>query len=173
MENAVVMKHAVSGLYTYAEFGLVVSAFLPVMAVSSLVHRGDPTQRIPGRWMRRLGRTAGRLTPLWKFDIEGERREDRVGVWVARPGKPSGPNGEPAEDKIAAIGIRVRRWVSFHGISLNVAPDLAHYAGITPCGIAAPHLGITSLSDLGVTATMAEVDAALRRAFEAIFGATC
>ncbi len=113
------------------------------------------------------------IATLAEFDIEGERREDRVGVWVARPGKPSGPNGEPAEDKIAAIGIRVRRWVSFHGISLNVAPDLAHYAGITPCGIAAPHLGITSLSDLGVTATMAEVDVALRRAFEAIFGATC
>jgi 1-acyl-sn-glycerol-3-phosphate acyltransferase len=70
------MKHAASGIYTYAEFGLVVSAFLPVMAVSSVRHRGDPTQRIPGRWMRRLGRTAGRLTPLWKFDIEGERPAD-------------------------------------------------------------------------------------------------
>ncbi|MDB5213047.1 MAG: 1-acyl-sn-glycerol-3-phosphate acyltransferase [Myxococcaceae bacterium] len=75
-ENGVVMKHAVEGLYTYAEFGLVCSAFIPVMAVSSLIHRGDPTQRIPGRWMRRLGRTASRLTPLWKFEIEGERPSD-------------------------------------------------------------------------------------------------
>jgi len=112
------------------------------------------------------------IATLAEFDVEGERREDRVGVWVPRPGKPSGPNGEPAEDKIAAIGIRLRRWVSFHGISLNVAPDLTHYAGITSCGVTAPHLGITSLSDLGVTATMAEVDAALRHEFEAIFGAT-
>ena len=75
-EIGVVMKHAVEGLYTYAEFGLVVTAFIPVMAVSSIIHRGDPTQRIPGRWMRRLGRTASRLTPLWKFDVEGERPAD-------------------------------------------------------------------------------------------------
>jgi 1-acyl-sn-glycerol-3-phosphate acyltransferase len=75
-ENGVASNHAVSGLYTYAEFGLVLTAFLPVMAVSSILHRGDPTQRIPGRWMRRLGRTASRLTPLWKFDIEGERPGD-------------------------------------------------------------------------------------------------
>jgi 1-acyl-sn-glycerol-3-phosphate acyltransferase len=74
--NDVVMKHAASGLYTYAEFGLVLTAFLPVMAISSALHRGDPTQRAPGRWMRRLGRTASRLTPLWKFDIEGERPAD-------------------------------------------------------------------------------------------------
>jgi lipoyl(octanoyl) transferase len=94
-----------------------------------------------------------------------------VGVWVARPRKPRGANGEPAEDKIAAIGIRVRRWVTFHGISLNIAPDLSHYAGITPCGIAAAHLGLTSLRDLGIMATMAEVDQALRQTFEATFGA--
>jgi 1-acyl-sn-glycerol-3-phosphate acyltransferase len=75
-ENGVATNHAVSGLYTYAEFGLVLTAFLPVMAVSSILHRGDPTQRKPGRWMRRLGRTASRLTPLWKFDIEGERPAD-------------------------------------------------------------------------------------------------
>jgi lipoyl(octanoyl) transferase len=112
------------------------------------------------------------IATLAQFDVEGERREDRVGVWVPRPSKPGGPNGEPAEDKIAAIGIRLRRWVSFHGISLNVAPDLTHYAAITSCGVTAPHLGITSLRDLGVTATMAEVDAALRHEFEAIFGAT-
>ena len=112
------------------------------------------------------------IATLARFDICGERREDRVGVWVPRPCKPGGPNGELAEDKIAAIGIRVRRWVSFHGVSLNVAPDLSHYTGITPCGIAAPHLGLTSLADLGITASLAEVDAALRREFEAIFGAT-
>ena len=112
------------------------------------------------------------ITTLAHFDVHGERREDRVGVWVVRPCKPRGANGEPAEDKIAAIGIRVRRWVTFHGISLNVAPDLSHYAGITPCGIAASHLGLTSLRDLGVSATMAEVDEALRRTFEATFGAS-
>jgi lipoyl(octanoyl) transferase len=112
------------------------------------------------------------IATLAHFDVHGERREDRVGVWVARPCKPRGANGEPAEDKIAAIGIRVRRWVTFHGISLNVAPDLSHYADIEPCGIADSHLGLTSLHDLGVTATMAEVDQALRQTFEATFGAT-
>jgi lipoyl(octanoyl) transferase len=111
------------------------------------------------------------IATLAHFDVHGERREDRVGVWVARPYKPRGANDELAEDKIAAIGIRIRRWVTSHGISLNVAPDLSHYSGITPCGIAAPHLGLTSLRDLGVTATMAEVDEVLRRAFEATFGA--
>jgi lipoyl(octanoyl) transferase len=111
------------------------------------------------------------IATLAHFDVHGERREDRVGVWVARPCKPRGANDEPAEDKIAAIGIRVRRWVTFHGISLNVAPDLSHYAGITPCGIAASHLGLTSLRDLGVTATMAEVDEVLRQTFESTFGA--
>lgn len=111
------------------------------------------------------------IATLAQFGIAGERREDRVGVWVRRPDKPCGPNGTPAEDKIAAIGIRVRRWVSFHGISLNVAPDLSHYAGITPCGIAAPHLGLTSLADLGCPVSLAEVDRALRQTFETIFGA--
>lgn len=76
MHDGVVMKHAAQGLYTYVEFGLVLGAFIPVMAVSSVLHRGDPTQRVPGRWMRRLGRTASRLTPLWNFDIEGERPAD-------------------------------------------------------------------------------------------------
>jgi 1-acyl-sn-glycerol-3-phosphate acyltransferase len=76
MHEGVVMKHAAQGLYTYAEFAVVLSSFIPVMAVSSVLHRGDPTQRIPGRWMRRLGRTASRLTPLWKFGIEGERPAD-------------------------------------------------------------------------------------------------
>jgi lipoyl(octanoyl) transferase len=110
------------------------------------------------------------IATLRAFDIEGVRRKDRVGVWVARPGKPGGPNGEPAEDKIAAIGIRVRRWVSFHGVSLNVAPDLAHYSGIVPCGISTAHHGVTSLSDLGVDVTMDAVDRALAREFSEIFG---
>ena len=112
------------------------------------------------------------INTLAAFAISGERREDRVGVWVARHDKPAGFDGAPSEDKIAAIGIRVRRWVTFHGISLNVEPDLTHYAGITPCGIAAAHLGVTSLADLGHVVTMAEVDARLRAAFEPIFGPT-
>ncbi len=110
------------------------------------------------------------IATLRGFGIEGLRREGRVGVWVARPEKPGGPCGEPAEDKIAAIGIRVRRWVSFHGVSLNVAPDLEPYSGIVPCGLSAPHYGVTSLADLGIRVPMAEVDAALAREFEIIFG---
>lgn len=106
------------------------------------------------------------------FAIRGETRQDRVGVWVARRDKTPGPGRAMAEDKIAAIGIRVRRWVSFHGIAFNIEPDLSHYAGITPCGIAEPHLGVTSLADLGHDVSLAEVDMALRAAFVPIFGAT-
>jgi lipoyl(octanoyl) transferase len=109
---------------------------------------------------------------LGGFNIRGERREDRVGVWVKRPDKPAGLAGEPAEDKIAAIGVRLRRWVSFHGISLNVEPDLTHFSGIVPCGIAVQHYGVTSLADLGLMISMSEADMILRREFEAIFGAT-
>jgi len=98
-------------------------------------------------------------------NIRGERREDRVGVWVRRPEK-----GEGVEDKIAAIGIRVRRWVSFHGISLNVEPDLSHFDGIVPCGVS--QHGVTSLVDLGLPVTMPEVDSVLRAAFERVFGPT-
>jgi lipoyl(octanoyl) transferase len=105
------------------------------------------------------------IRTLAAHNITGERREDRVGVWVRRPDK-----GDGREDKIAAIGIRVRRWVSFHGISLNVAPDLGHFDGIVPCGVADRRYGVTSLSDLGRTATMADTDAALRHAFEDVFG---
>ena len=105
------------------------------------------------------------IRTLAVFEVAGERREDRVGVWVRRPDQ-----GEGHEDKIAAIGIRVRRWVSLHGISLNVDPDLSHFAGIVPCGVAEPRFGVTSLRDLGRAATMAQVDAALRREFEAVFG---
>jgi lipoyl(octanoyl) transferase len=112
------------------------------------------------------------IATLAGFNIRGERREDRVGVWVKRPDKPSGAFGERAEDKIAAIGVRLRRWVSFHGISLNIEPDLTHFSGIVPCGIAARHYGVTSLTDLGLVLTMNEADMILRREFEAIFGAT-
>lgn len=110
------------------------------------------------------------IATLAEFGVAGERREARVGVWVQRPDKAPGPNGEMAEDKIAAIGVRLRQWVSFHGIALNVAPDLSHFSGIAPCGVRERHLGVTSLKDLGARATMADVDAALRRHFEAIFG---
>ena len=99
------------------------------------------------------------------FNVRGERRDDRVGVWVRRPDK-----GDGCEDKIAAIGIRVRQWVTLHGVALNVEPDLSHFSGIVPCGVADPRYGITSLAELGVTASMAEVDMALRAAFEPLFG---
>lgn len=104
------------------------------------------------------------------MNVRGERREDRVGVWVRRPEKPMLPDGSMAEDKIAALGIRLRRWVSFHGLSLNVDPDLSHYGGIVPCGISA--YGVTSLVDLGLPVMMADVDMRLREAFEQVFGAT-
>jgi lipoyl(octanoyl) transferase len=112
------------------------------------------------------------IDALAAFDILGEAREDRVGVWVKRPDKPRTPLGEMAEDKIAAIGVRVRRWVTFHGVSLNVDPDLTHFFGIVPCGISQAHYGVTSLVDLGHAATMAQTDAALRTAFERTFGPT-
>jgi lipoyl(octanoyl) transferase len=99
------------------------------------------------------------------FNVRGERRDDRVGVWVRRPDK-----GDGCEDKIAAIGIRVRQWVTLHGVALNVEPDLSHFSGIVPCGVADPRYGITSLADLGVTVSMAEVDMALRAAFAPLFG---
>jgi lipoyl(octanoyl) transferase len=107
------------------------------------------------------------MRTLSALGVRGERREDRIGVWVARPDK-----GVGYEDKIAALGIRVRRWVTLHGISLNVDPDLGHFAGIVPCGVADPRYGVTSLADLGSPVTMAEVDAVLRREFEGLFGRT-
>jgi len=110
------------------------------------------------------------IATLADFGVRGERREDRVGVWVARPDKPRGPDGAMAEDKIAAIGIRVRRWVSYHGVALNVAPDLSHFSGITPCGVAQAHYGVTSLADLGVMTSMAAVDAVLKARFTQAFG---
>jgi lipoyl(octanoyl) transferase len=118
------------------------------------------------------GLEAWLIGTLADFGVVGARREARVGVWVTRPDKPRGFHGETAEDKIAAIGVRLRQWVSFHGIALNVAPELAHFGGIAPCGVREGHLGVTSLADLDVGATMAEVDAALRKNFETIFGGT-
>ena len=107
---------------------------------------------------------------LARMNVRGERRESRVGVWVQRPDKPRALNGDMAEDKIAAIGIRLRRWVSLHGISLNVEPDLAHFKDIVPCGIAEAHLGVTSLVDLGLPVSMDDVDAALLAEFQTLFG---
>ena len=100
------------------------------------------------------------IATLAHFDVHGERRQGRVGIWVER--------GVGREDKIAAIGVRVRRWVTYHGVALNVSPDLAHYDGIVPCGIR--EHGVTSLADLGIKASMAEVDAALRTTFISVFG---
>lgn len=108
------------------------------------------------------------ITTLDAFNVKGEIREGRVGVWVARPEKPPTITGAPAEDKIAAIGIRLRKWVSFHGISINVEPDLAHFDGIVPCGIT--DYGVTSLVDLGRPVTMEDVDVALKQSFQQIFG---
>lgn len=98
------------------------------------------------------------IATLAAFNVKGERREDRVGVWVQRSGR---------EDKIAAIGIRVRRWVTFHGISLNVDPDLTHYNAIVPCGVSGH--GVTSLADVGLPVTMADADVALKSSFSTIF----
>ncbi|MEM8936444.1 MAG: lipoyl(octanoyl) transferase LipB [Pseudomonadota bacterium] len=106
------------------------------------------------------------IRTLQAFSLTGERRPDRVGVWINR----TQPGESLREDKIGAIGVRVRRWVSFHGLALNVEPDLTHFSGITPCGVASPEFGVTSLVDLGLPVTMADADAALRRAFEEIFG---
>jgi lipoyl(octanoyl) transferase len=112
------------------------------------------------------------IATLAAFNVAGERREDRVGVWVRRPDRPPGPGGAMAEDKIAAIGIRIRQWVTFHGISINVEPDLSHFSGITPCGVREIHLGVTSLADLGLPVAMPDADLALRAAFEDVFGKT-
>ncbi|MEO1989080.1 MAG: lipoyl(octanoyl) transferase LipB [Martelella sp.] len=110
------------------------------------------------------------IKTLDQMNVRGERREDRVGVWVRRPERPPLPDGSMAEDKIAAIGIRLRRWVSFHGLSINVEPELEHFGGIVPCGISG--YGVTSLVDLGLPVTMGDVDIALRKAFEDVFGET-
>ena len=128
-------------------------------AMLDLKRRGGDVRRYVADLEEWLIRT------LAAFNIRGERREDRVGVWVRRPDK-----GEGCEDKIAAIGIRVKRWVSLHGVSLNVDPDLGHFGGIVPCGVGQPRYGVTSFLDLGHVVTMPEVDMAMRDAFADVFG---
>ena len=108
------------------------------------------------------------IKTLAEFNVRGERRTGRVGVWVTREDKPANIDGTPREDKIAAIGVRLRKWVSFHGLSINVEPDLEHFEGIVPCGIR--EHGVTSLVDLGLPVTMDDVDNALRRSFDTVFG---
>lgn len=108
------------------------------------------------------------IAALAEFNVTGHIRPGRVGVWVERPDKPLTPEGRLAEDKIAAIGIRLRRWISFHGLAINVEPDLSHFEGIVPCGIR--EHGVTSLVDLGLPVTMGDLDNALRQTFDAIFG---
>lgn len=150
------------------------------------VHRtgrgGEYTYHGPGQRvayvmldLRERGRDARRfvrdleqwiIDTLETFNVTGERRCGRVGVWVNR----TQAGGPEREDKIAAIGIRLRRWVSFHGIALNVEPDLSHFDGITPCGISDPRYGVTSLVDLGLPVTLDDADLALKRSFEAVFG---
>jgi len=102
------------------------------------------------------------IQALASFNVKGERREGRVGIWVDR--------GGGREDKIAAIGVRIRRWITFHGISINVEPDLSHFDGIVPCGIGETGLGVTSLVDLGLPVTMTDLDVALQESFEGVFG---
>lgn len=107
------------------------------------------------------------ISALGEFNLTGHIREGRVGVWVERPDKPRLADGRLAEDKIAAIGIRLRKWVSFHGISINVEPNLEHFGGIVPCGI--QDYGVTSLVDLGLPVTLSDVDVALKRSFSHVF----
>jgi lipoyl(octanoyl) transferase len=107
------------------------------------------------------------ILALAEFNVTGGLRDGRIGVWVERPDKPPLPDGTPRDDKIAALGIRLRKWVSFHGLSINVEPDLDHFSGIVPCGIA-DH-GVTSLVDLGHPVTMEDVDTALKRTFGDVF----
>ena len=112
------------------------------------------------------------IRTLASFNVRGERRDDRIGVWVRRPDKGHDLQGLGFEDKIAAIGIRVRKWVTLHGIALNVEPELSHFSGIVPCGVSEQRYGVTSLADLGLPVGMAEVDRAMRREFETLFGPT-
>ncbi len=111
------------------------------------------------------------IAALKEFNVEGEIRDGRVGVWVPRPDKPLLPDGTQREDKIAALGIRLRKWVSFHGLSINVEPDLSHFGGIVPCGITGH--GVTSLVDLGLPVTMDDVDVALKKTFDRVVTPRC
>ena len=108
------------------------------------------------------------IAALAEFGVTGEIREGRVGVWVARPEKAPLFDGAMREDKIAAIGVKLRKWISFHGIAINVEPDLTHYGGIVPCGISGH--GVTSLVDLGLPVTMSDLDVALQDSFDRVFG---
>ena len=132
-----------------------------VYAMLDLRQRGPDVRRYVATLEEWIIRT------LAAFNVRGERRADRIGVWVRRPDK-----GDGCEDKIAAIGIRIRRWVSLHGLALNVDPELGHFSGIVPCGVADPKFGVTSLVALGHLVSMPEVDSILRREFEALFGTT-
>src|SRR5262249_3787472 len=132
-----------------------------VYAMLDLRQRGPDVRRYLGTLEEWIIRTRA------AFNVRGERRADRIGVWVRRPDK-----GIGYEDKIAAIGIRIRRWVSLHGLALNVDPDLSHFSGIVPCGVSDARFGVTSLVALGHPVSMPEVDAVLRREFEALIGAT-
>ena len=107
------------------------------------------------------------IQTLAEFDIKGERRKDRVGVWVVRDDKPPSSSGQFLEDKIAAVGVRLRKWISFHGIAINVNPNLNHYKGIVPCGI--QQHGVTSLADLGLKVTIEDLDKALIKTFDNVF----
>ncbi len=156
-EKFPVFKSSRGGQYTYHGPGQQVAYVL-----LDLEHRGKDIRAFVyalEEWI---------IQSLAVFDLQGERREGRVGVWIDRSSK----NGGFREDKIAAIGVRVRKWVSYHGISLNVMPDLSHFSGITACGINETGLGITSLKDLGVTTSMSDANAALRSTFETVFGPT-
>ena len=108
------------------------------------------------------------IATLAEFNLRGEKRAGRVGVWVPRPDKPPLPDGTPREDKIAALGVRLTKWVSYHGLSINVEPNLSHFDGIVPCGISGH--GVTSLVDLGLPVTLADVDVALEKTFAQVFG---
>jgi len=111
------------------------------------------------------------IAALAEFNVHGEIRDGRVGVWVPRPDKPLLPDGSVREDKIAALGVRLKKWVSFHGLSINVEPDLSHFGGIVPCGIT--QHGVTSLVDLGLPVTMADVDVALMSTFDRVVTPRC
>ena len=144
------------GQYTYHGPGQRV-----VYVMLDLNHRGRDVKRYVcalENWI---------IATLADFNVKGERRSGRVGVWVARPDLPPLPDGTPREDKIAAIGVKLRCWVSFHGMSINVEPDLGHFSGIVPCGITGH--GVTSLVDLGLPVTMADLDLALHRSFATAF----
>lgn len=143
------------GQYTYHGPGQRVA-----YAMLDLTQRGQDVRKFVWKLEEWVIRT------LATFNVVGERRDGRVGVWVVRPDKPATVLG-PAEDKIAAIGVRLRKWRSFHGICINVEPDLSHYDGIVPCGI--HDHGVTSLIDLGLPVTMADLDVALKKSFEATF----